>query len=175
VILGARLRRLVLTAHVLTSVGWLGTVAAFLALAIVGMTSGDVELVRGIYLASEPLALFAIVPFAIGSLLTGLVQALGTHWGLVRHYWVIVKLVITVFAGLVLALYTQTVDHVSDVAASGADLATMRSASYALHSGGGTTLLLLATTLAVYKPRGLTRHGWRKQQQQQQERVSAAG
>lgn len=170
-ILGPRLRKLVLTAHVVTSVGWLGAIAAFLVLAIVGMTSDDAQLVRGLYLASEPLALFVIVPLGIGSLLTGLIQSLGTHWGLVRHYWVIAKLAITILAGLILALYTRTVDHVSDVAASGADLATMRSASYVLHSGSGGVLLLLATMLAVYKPRGLTRYGWRKQQQERVSRV----
>lgn len=84
--LGPRLRKLLLTAHVLSSVGWLGANTAFLVLAIVGVTSDDAALVRAIYLASEPLVLFAIVPLAAGSLVTGLVQSLATHWGLARHY-----------------------------------------------------------------------------------------
>ena len=45
---------------------------------------------------------FVIVPLAIASLLTGVVQALATPWGLFRHYWVVIKLFLTVFATLVL-------------------------------------------------------------------------
>ena len=160
------LRKVLLTTHVVASVGWLGTIVAFLALAVIGLTSDDAQLVRGVYLASEPLALFAVVPLALASLLTGLVQSLGTTWGLFRHYWVIVKLGITVFAFLILLLYTQTVQHVAGVAeAAGADLEAMRSPSFVLHSGVGIVLLLIATVLAIYKPRGLTRRGWRKQQE----------
>lgn len=161
---GPRLRKLVLTMHVVASVGWLGAVGGFLALAIVGLTSDDLELVRGVYLASEPLAVLAIVPLAIASLVTGLAQSLGTHWGLVRHYWVIVKLVISVFAGAVLLLYTKTVVEVAEVAGDASGLAAMRSPSFVFHSAVGMLLLLLATGLAVYKPRGLTRYGWRRQQ-----------
>ena len=160
------LRKAVLTTHVVASVGWLGAIVAFLALAVVGVASDDAQLVRGVYLASEPLALFAVVPLALASLLTGLVQSLGTTWGLFRHYWVIVKLGITLFALLILLLYTQTVQHVADVAErTGADLEAMRSPSFVLHSAVGIVLLLIATVLAIYKPRGLTRRGWRKQQE----------
>ena len=35
-----------ITAHITSSVGWLGAVAAFLALAVAGLTSQDVQLVR---------------------------------------------------------------------------------------------------------------------------------
>jgi hypothetical protein len=45
------LRKFALTAHVVSSVGWLGAVVAFLALAVVGLASEDAELVRAVYLA----------------------------------------------------------------------------------------------------------------------------
>src|SRR5687768_2910550 len=45
------LHKLNLTAHVTSSVGWLGAVAAFLVLSIAGLTSQDPEIVRGSYLA----------------------------------------------------------------------------------------------------------------------------
>lgn len=160
-----RARKLALTVHVVASVGWLGGITAFLGLAIVGLTGDDLELVRAVYLASEPLALYVIVPFALASLLSGLVQSLITTWGLMRHYWVVVKLAITVFALLILLVYTQTVDRVAGVAASAEDLDTMRSPSFVLHSGVGLVLALIATGLGVYKPRGITRYGWRKQQE----------
>jgi ABC-type nickel/cobalt efflux system permease component RcnA len=82
-----QLRKLVLTAHITFSVGWLGAVAVFLALAIAGLTSRDPQMVRAAYSAMELTARFVIVPLAIASLFSGLIQSLGTPWGLFRHYW----------------------------------------------------------------------------------------
>src|SRR5688572_15530400 len=116
-IMHPRVRRLALTAHVTSSVGWLGAVTAFLGLAVVGLTGHDPQTVRGAYLVMEPAAWFVLVPLAIASLLTGLVQALGTTWGLFRHYWVVFKLLITVVATTVLLIYMETFSFMADVAA----------------------------------------------------------
>jgi hypothetical protein len=160
------LRKFALTAHVVSSVGWLGAVAAFLALSIVGLTSRDGQTVRGAYLVMEPAAWFILVPLAFASLLTGLVQSFGTTWGLFRHYWVLAKLLINVFATIVLLMYMETFDVLADVAADPrADLSSVRNASPALHAGVALFLLLVATGLAVYKPQGITRYGCRKQQE----------
>ena len=161
-----RPRKFALTAHVTASVGWLGAVAGFLALSVVGLTSDDAETVRGAYLVMEPAAWFVLVPLAFASLLTGLVQALGTTWGLVRHYWVLFKLLINVFATAVLLMYMETFSLMADAAADpSTDLGTVRNASPALHAVAAALLLLAATTLAVYKPRGMTRYGRRKQRE----------
>jgi hypothetical protein len=162
-----RARKLALTMHVTSSVGWLGAVVAFLALAVAGVTSDDAQLVRAVYLAAEPLTWLVIVPLALASLATGLVQSLGTPWGLFRHYWVVFKLAINVFATIVLLVYTQTVGALADVAAdSGAGLDELRGPTFVLHSSVALVLLLAATVLAVYKPRGMTRYGRRKQDEQ---------
>jgi hypothetical protein len=169
--MGPRLRKFALTAHVVSSVGWLGAVVAFLALAVAGLTSQDGQLVRAVYLAAEPLIWFVIVPLALASLLTGLVQSLGTAWGLFRHYWVLFKLLINIFATIVLLMYTQTVGVLADVAAeSSADLSQLRGPTFVLHSSAAMLLLLAATVLAVYKPRGMTGYGRHKQQEQQRRR-----
>jgi hypothetical protein len=155
-------RKLALTAHVACSVGWLGAVIVFVVLAVVGLTSEDAQTVRSAYLVMEPAGWFVLVPLALASLLTGLVQAVGTTWGLFRHYWVLFKLVINVFATIVLLMYMQTLGSLADVAAnSRADLDVVRSASPLLHAGAALVLLLTATVLAVYKPRGLTPYGRR--------------
>jgi hypothetical protein len=111
-----------------------------------------------------------LVPLSVASLVTGLVQALGTKWGLFRHYWVLAKLLINLFATIVLLAYMPTLEYFADLAAGtssfSSDPSRLRSASPALHSGAALLLLLTATALSVYKPRGLTRYGWRKQQQQ---------
>ncbi len=91
-----RITKLVLTSHITFSVGWLGAVAVFLALAITGLTSQNIQLARSAYMAMEMSAWFVIVPFCLASLFTGLIQALGTKWGLFKHYWIVVKLFLTI-------------------------------------------------------------------------------
>jgi hypothetical protein len=161
------IRRLALTAHVASSVGWLGAVAGFLALAVVGLTSGSAQTARGAYLVMEPAAWFVLVPLALASLLTGLVQSLGTSWGLFRHYWVFFKLVINVVATAILLTYMETFRLMADVAADPkSDLEAVRNPSPLLHGVGALILLVAATSLAVYKPQGLTPYGRRKRDEQ---------
>jgi uncharacterized membrane protein len=160
-------RKLALTAHVVASVGWLGSVAAFLGLAVVGVTSENAATVRGAYLVMERAAWLVLVPFALASFLTGLVQSLVTAWGLFRHYWVLFKLVINVFATTVLLIYMETFRSMAAVAADpSAELSEVRNSSPLLHALLALVLLVVATVLAIYKPRGLTRYGHRKQQEE---------
>ncbi len=156
------LRKLALTAHVTSSVGWLGAVACFLALAVAALASQDAQVVRAAHLMMQPAGWFVLVPLSIASLVTGLVQSLGTRWGLFRHYWVVVKLLINVVATVVLLLYMQSVGDLADVASSGGDLGRLRDPSSVIHAGAALVLLLVATTLSVYKPAGMTRYGQRK-------------
>ncbi|MGH2358186.1 MAG: hypothetical protein ACRDGJ_09270 [Candidatus Limnocylindria bacterium] len=90
-----RLRKFALTAHVAFSVGWLGAVAGFVGLGVVGLTSEDAQTVRGAYLVMELAAWLTL-----------------------------------------------------------------------LHAALALLLLLVATALAVYKPRGMTPYGQRKQREQ---------
>ena len=157
-----RLRKFALTAHVTSSVGWLGAVAAFLALAVAGLTSQDAQRVRAAYLAMELTGWSVIVPLSLASLFTGLVQSLGTPWGLFRHYWVLFKLLITVLATIVLLVHMQPITYVAGVAAettlSRADLRGLRIQLVA-DAGAALLVLLVATTLSVYKPQGRTPYG----------------
>lgn len=157
------LRRLALTAHIVCSVGWLGAIGAFLGLAVAALVSDDIDLVRGIYLAMEVSGWYVLVPLALASLLTGLVQSFGTRWGLFRHYWVVFKLVINVAATVVLLAYMQTLEYFGTLARTSSDLAAFQSPSPLVHSLAALLLLAVATVLGVYKPRGLTPYGQRKQ------------
>ena len=156
------LRKFALTAHVVSSVGWLGAVAAYLALAIAALSSAQPQIVRAAYLAMEPIAWAALIPLALASLLTGVVQALGTKWGLLRHWWVVMKLALTVFATFILLLHTPTtVEPLARLAeANRADPGALP--GEVLHAGGGLLVLLAAAVLAVYKPPGMTQYGRRK-------------
>lgn len=156
-----RLRKLALTAHIVCSVGWLGAVAVFLALAISAVTSQDPEVVRGVHLAMRSIGWLVLVPLSVASLLTGLLQSLSSKWGLLRHYWVLVKLALNILATAILLLYMQTLDTLGDIAAqsSGDDLSGLRDPSPVLHAGGALLLLVGAAAVSVYKPRGLTPYG----------------
>lgn len=165
-ILKGRLRKFVLTAHVATSVGTLGAVAVFLVLSVVGLASENVQLVRAVYAAMDLTARIVILPFIVASLAIGIVQSLSTPWGLFRHYWVLVKLLLTIFTIVVLLLQLEGISHMAGVAAerelSPDELLGLRR-SLRFHAAGGLLVLLLTTILSVYKPRGVTRYGWRKQ------------
>ncbi|MBI3894790.1 MAG: hypothetical protein HY313_02550 [Acidobacteria bacterium] len=173
------LRKLGVTTHVAFSVGWLGAEVGFLALAIVGLTSQDVQEVRAAYLAMDLIGWFVIVPFSFAALITGLILALGTPWGLFRYYWIVAKFLLTIGAILVLLVHTnamqEAASRVSGVAAEtlfGAR-AHLRASGAGGHlgdlqmqllvaAGAGLLVLLTTTTLGVYKPWGKTRYGQRK-------------
>lgn len=163
------LRKLMLTAHVTTTVGWLGAVIVFAALAAIALTSPNVQTVRGALLVMEPAAQYVLVPLAVASLLTGIIQSLGSAWGLFRHYWVLFKLLIAVGATGLLVTYMQTFSYLATAAAdpspSAADLRAL-AISPLLHALLALGVLLVATVLAVYKPRAMTPYGQRNQRQQ---------
>ncbi|MFZ3495874.1 hypothetical protein ACODT5_22085 [Streptomyces sp. 5.8] len=158
-------RKLALTAHVTVSVGWLGAVAAFLALAVAGLAGKDAQTARSAYLAMDVTGWYVIVPLAAASLLTGMISALGTTWGLLRHYWVVVKLVITVLATVALLVHMGPVSYVAGLAAgpdwSAGEHAGL-GAQLVIQSGAAVLVLLVATALSVYKPQGRTRYGRRR-------------
>jgi hypothetical protein len=123
-------------------------------------------LVRAAYLAMKLITWYVIVPFSfVPLLLTGPLLSLGTAWGLFRHYWILAKLLINVLSTIILLVHLQPISHLSRLAAEG----TLSSADRSLQiqmvvaSAAAIGALLVATALAVYKPRGMTAYGWRKQ------------
>ncbi len=173
-IMGPRLRKFALTAHVTSSVGWLGAVGCSLALAIAGLVSEDAHVVRSAYLTLELVGKFVLVPLSFASLLTGLIQSLGTKWGLFQHYWVLFKLLINVVSTLILLTYVQTFNYLAGIATdttlSDAEVLGLRSPSPLIHAGAAVVVLLVATILSVYKPPALTRYGLQKLSQRHEQR-----
>ncbi len=167
-----RVRKVILTAHVVSSVGWLGAVVAYIALDVAALAGRDIEAVRSAYVAMELVALYVIVPLALASVVIGVVNALTTSWGLFRHYWVLVKFLLTLVASTVLLLETETIRSMAAVARSGVDPRDLPGSLP--HSIGGLIILLILTVLSIYKPRGVTRYGWRKQQELRNKQREAA-
>jgi hypothetical protein len=165
------LRKAALTAHVTSSLGWFGSVAAFLALAIVGLRSTDAGMVRASYIAMDVTAWTVIVPLCALTLVTGAVQSLGTTWGMFRHYWVIAKLVLTVPASAILLLHMRPISHLANVVAAGpmtADDERRLRIQLVANAGAALFVLIVTTVLSIYKPRGLTPYGQRKQRAERQ-------
>ncbi len=124
---------------------------------------------RAVYLAMVVIARFVIVPLSFAPLLTGPVLSLGTPWGLFRHYWILAKLLITILSILILQIHMRPINLLADAAASttvlSADLHGMQ-VQMVVASAAALLALLVTTGLAVYKPRGMTAYGWRKQYEQ---------
>ena len=163
------LRKLVLTTHITLSVGWLGAVITYLALAIVGLTSHDAQRVQAAYLSMETIAWFVIIPFSLTTWLAGLAESLGTPWGLFRYWWVFVKFVLTTGATIILLRHLPVVTEMANTARamtwSAAGFLELR-IQLAVHAAGGLLVLLGATVLSVYKPWGMTPYGRRVAREQ---------
>lgn len=169
-------RKFALAAHLALSVGWIGAVAGYMALDVAATTGRDLQTLRAAYLGMELIARYVIVPMAFASLLTGLVMSLGTKWGLFRHYWVLISLLLTMIAIAVLLVEMQTISYFADKAAdprtSPDHLRAM--GGTLVHSVGGTVVLLVILVLNLYKPQGITPYGWRRQQEGTQLKESTA-
>jgi hypothetical protein len=94
--------------------------------------------------------------------------------GLFRHYWVLVKLLLTLFT---LIVFLTRMEGISSMATASnettllnTDLLGLRR-SLVIHAAGGLVVLLVTTML--YKPHGMTRYGWRKHLERQGGRTFA--
>ena len=154
-------RKFLLTLHVVASVGWMGAVAVFLALAVAGLLSSDSQIIRASYIAMDLTYRTVVAPLGLASFATGLISSLGTDWGLFRYYWILVKLLVTVPAIVLMLVHIQPVNHlarlVSTILLPNADLARP-GLQLLLYSCAAQLVLLVATVLSTYKPRGRTRY-----------------
>jgi hypothetical protein len=158
-------RKMLLSIHITASVGWIGAVIAYLVLVFAAM-SGHRQVLISAWLAMNLMGLYALVPLSLAALFTGIILSLGTQWGLFRHYWVVISLLLTLFATIVLIQHMQTVSFFAEVAANGENLEMLRNAlgGEVFHGGIGLLVLLVVQVLNIYKPRGLTPYGWKASQ-----------
>jgi hypothetical protein len=170
-------RNLLLALHVTASVGFVGAITAFFALALAGAFHQNAQVVRGAYISMEIITSFVILPLCSGALLTGVIQSLSTSWGLFRHYWVVVKLILTALSAALLLLHIQPITAMAKIAALSDVLSPLEYRGVRLQliiaSGGALVVGIAAIVLSIYKPQGLTRYGWRKLRTDQAPRTSS--
>lgn len=148
-------RELLLSVHVIVSVGLLGTDGAVLLLAVAGWRGADPLTV---YPAAHLLGADLLAPLALLALATGLALGLLTPWGVLRHWWVALKLALNT-AGAVLALLVLVPSL--DAAARTADARAALPAGDGLQlvraAGGASAVLVITVLLSTYKPFGRVR------------------
>lgn len=160
--LGPRSRKVWLVAHVAGSVGWLGTAYAMVVLGVVAGAADPADRHASFEMV-HACDRYVMIPLSLVSLVTGLVVSLGTQWGVLRHYWVTVKLVVTVVAMLFATFFqSQWVKEAIAVTAERPN-ADFGSLAPAMLSGSVSMVLalLFATVLSVLKPWGRTPRGHR--------------
>ncbi|SDW14658.1 hypothetical protein SAMN05444410_101344 [Hydrobacter penzbergensis] len=158
----SQLRKLVLTCHIAFSVGWFGAVAGFVVLNIAALTSKNNQTVLSSYIGMNLIGQYIILPFCFGSLITGLIQSLGAKWGLIKHYWVFVKFLLTVGSTILLLVHMRLINDGAMTASKvqlpnsqlfGIGRELLQKAVLALF------VLLAITVISVYKPWGKIHFG----------------
>ena len=150
-------RRALLTLHIVSAVGLLGSVAALLVAGIRAATRSDVMEAHAIYELMSVLPFALGIPFSFVALGSGILLGLTSRWGLVRHWWVTGKLALLVATILLGALVTgQSIGELADATApAGSGDHTGEWAVVAV-LGLQIALVLSANILAVFKPAGTT-------------------
>jgi hypothetical protein len=144
-VLPPQARRALLVLHVLSSVAVAGNAATILVIALGSDGS------RGEYRLMPLLANTVGLPLVVVALVTGVLGGLFSPWGLFRHGWVVVKLILLVV-----------------VLGCGVFVLRPALARLAIEPGAGTAwvtgvvgdcvplaLLTLSTVLSVFKPKGI--------------------
>ncbi|MFF4876053.1 hypothetical protein [Micromonospora sp. NPDC000668] len=142
-------RKALLTLHLVTSLGWLGTDLVLLTLGVAALRGADPAVV---YPAAALVGTVLFAPLSVLVWLVGVASAVLTPWGLLRYRWVLTKLVITtVMVGLVLFLLTPNLRHAG---ALGVALPARDRADLVIAPAVSTSLMIIATVLSTYKPWG---------------------
>lgn len=158
------IRKLALTLHITSSVGWIGIVIAYLVIASAMRFSDDINMIQTGWTMLELIGWYVLVPIALMTLITGLLMSLGTRWGLVQHYWVLISLVLTCIATIILTQHMATVSFYADYVAQMVNIMWDGLGGEFLHAGIGLLVLMVIQILNIYKPQGMTPYGWRMKQ-----------
>ena len=158
--LGRGARRAVLTIHIVAAGAWIGMDVVLGVLVFTARSTTDISTEALAYRALELFAVWPLLAAGLATLLSGIVLGLGTTYGLVKHWWVAVKLAINL---VLLTLVTFALRAaVSEAASYGEALAAGTPTDVSLDRLFmppivSSTALVTATILSVYKPWGRIR------------------
>lgn len=156
--LTGRPRRLVRATHVVVAGGWLGLVVTMLVLGIAALPTDATTPPATLYTVMELIGGTVIPPLAVATLLTGLALSLLTPWGLVRHWWVVVKTMLGLTVIVTAISLTETWLQQAVTATTSGTAGVRLVATSAAH----LAMLTFATIISVDKPWGRTPRGRRR-------------
>lgn len=156
-------RKALLALHIVAGVGWMGFDVALGILLFTAKTTADGSLAASCYTAVALVVPPVLPALSLGMLSTGLALGLGTAWGLLRYWWVAIKLVMAiVMTALVFFLLVPSVSGMSAPEA-GASAEAVRAALGRLPTQllfppvVSFLMLAFAVGLSVFKPWGRIR------------------
>jgi hypothetical protein len=158
--LGARTRKSVLVLHIASAGAWLGIDVVMAVLISTALLTDDDRTKALSFRALELVAVWPLLTTGMVCLLTGVVLGLASRYGLVRYWWVAVKLVLNLLlSGLVLVALAPEVSQAAARARlfeSGQQVA-LTVGDLIFPPIVSPTALLVAMVLAVFKPWGRIR------------------
>src|ERR671928_1678481 len=160
--LGARTRKGVLVVHIVSAGVWIGIDVVMAVVIFTALLADDYNTKALCYRALELFAVWPLLTTGLVCLASGIVLGLGTKYGLVRYWWVAIKLVLNiVLSALVLIALRPEVSRAAEqggrfVAGEPASLVVGNLIFPPIVS---PTALLIAVVLAVFKPWGRIRKG----------------
>lgn len=162
--LSARTRKLVLLVHIAAAGAWLGLDLVLGILIVTALTTGDATSAASAALSLAAFATWPLLAVGAVTLASGVLLGLGTKYGLVRYWWVLVKLVINIMlVTLVVVLLWPGIAEVADTgrAALADDTAPELRWNMVFPPIVSSTAVVVAMTLAVFKPLGRIRRAAR--------------
>ena len=145
-------RKLLLTLHVATAVSVLGTDLVLLVLGISSVRGADPQT---IYPAAQLVATWLLAPLALVALGTGVLLGLLTQWGLLRYWWVTIKLALTaILTAVILFVLVPRLGVAADAATAlnPRPFTEAERLPLVVAPAAGVTFLILIVGLASYKP-----------------------
>jgi hypothetical protein len=163
--LSRRQRHLVLVLHIVSAVGWIGVDLALLPLVLTGLTTDDGQTAATAFGAVAILVPWTVPALSLLIVTTGVLLGLGTKWGLVRYWWVAVKLVISlILTALVFVSLLPAVTAIEVTAGTSGDevrAALGQPTNFLFPPIVSGLSLLTAVVLSVTKPWGRRSRGSR--------------
>ncbi len=158
--LGARTRKGVLVVHIVSAGAWIGIDVVMGVFVFTALGTNDDGIRALCFRALELFAVWPLIATGLVCLASGGVLGLGTKYGLVRYWWVAIKLVMNVVLVVLVAFALRP--GVIEVAEQGRRFMGGQPVSLAVDGLifppiVSTSALLVATVLAVYKPWGRIR------------------
>ena len=158
--MGTRTRKGFLVVHVASAGAWIGIDVVMAVFVFTALLADDDSTKALCYRALELFAVWPLLTTGLVCLASGIVLGLGTKYGLVRYWWVAIKLVLNiVLTALVLVALRPAV---TEAAEQGRQFAVGAPASLAVGDLifppiVSPTALRIAVVLAVFKPWGRIR------------------